>query len=190
MDTVQKLKEIEDEIKKCKKCPLHEKRKNPVAGEGNPDAKVLLIGLGPGYNENLQGSPFVGAAGKFLDELLGLANLKREDVFITNIMKCYLPNNFATQEEIETCTPYLERQIEIIRPKVIITLGNVATSFIFEKFGLKVQRIGEIHGEIFKVDNLFKTRIIPMYHPASALYNPNMKEILREDWKKISKLKI
>jgi len=181
-----KLKEIEVEIKKCTKCSLHKTRRNLVVGEGDPDAEFLLIGLGPGYNEDLQGRPFVGAAGKFLDELLELVNLRKEDVFITNIMKCYLPNNFASQEEIEACTPYLERQIEIIKPKVIITLGNVATSFILEKFGFKVENIGKIHGKKFKVNNLLlNAEIIAMYHPASALYNPNMKEILKGDWKKI-----
>ena len=181
-----KLKEIENEVNKCKKCPLHKTRKNPVSGEGNPDADIVLIGLGPGYNEDLEGRPFVGAAGKLLDELLNLANFKRKDIFITNIMKCYLPNNFATQEEIKTCTQYLERQIESIKPKIIITLGNVATSFILSKFDFKVETIGKIHGKRFNINNLLlNAEIIPMYHPASALYNPNMKEILREDWKNI-----
>lgn len=191
MNKILKLKEIENEVKNCRKCPLYKTRKFPVAGEGNPDAKVLLIGLGPGYNENLQGKPFVGAAGKFLDELLELAKLKREEVFITNIMKCYLPSNVAKEEEIKVCTFYLERQIQIIKPKVIITLGNVATSFIFNKFGLKVQNIGKIHGNRFRVRNLFlQAEIIPMYHPAAALYNAGMKEVLRKDWKRISNLKI
>ena len=189
MDKILKLKEIENEIKKCAKCPLHKIRKNPVAGEGNPNAKVLLVGLGPGYNENLHGKPFVGAAGKFLDELLELAGLKREEIFITNIMKCYLPNNIAKEEEIKTCTPYLERQLEVIKPEVIITLGNVATSFMLDKFGIKVQSIGKIHGQRFRVRNLIlEAEIIPMYHPATALYNAGMKEILKEGWKKISNL--
>ena len=191
MNKSQKLKEIENEIKKCVKCPLHEIRKFPVAGEGSPDAKVLIIGLGPGYNENLQGRPFVGAAGKFLDELLELAGLKREEVFITNVMKCYLPKNTAEDKEISTCTYYLERQMEIIKPKIIITLGNVATSFIFNKFGIKVQNIGKIHGERFRVRNLLlQAEIIPMYHPAAALYNAGMKEVLKKDWEKILNLNI
>jgi len=191
MDKILKLKEIENEVKECKKCSLHKTRKFPVAGEGNSDAKVFLIGLGPGYNENLQGKPFVGAAGKFLDELLELAKLKREEVFITNIIKCYLPNNTASEEEIKTCTSYLERQIQFIKPKIILTLGNVATSFIFNKFGIKVQNMGKIHGDRFRVRNLLlQAEIIPMYHPAAALYNAGMKEILRRDWEKISNLSI
>ena len=190
MDKTLKLKEIEKEISNCRKCPLYKTRKFPVAGEGNSDAKILLIGLGPGYNENLQGKPFVGAAGKFLDELLELAGLKREKVFITNVMKCYLPNNVATEEEIKICASYLERQIEIIKPKVIMNLGNVATSFIFNKFGLKVQNIGKIHGNRLLVRNLLlEAEIIPMYHPATALYNAGMKEILKEDWKKFQILR-
>jgi uracil-DNA glycosylase family 4 len=190
MDKILKLEEIEKQVKKCVKCTLHKTRKNPVAGSGDPNAKILLVGLGPGYNENLHGKPFVGAAGKFLDELLELAGLKREEIFITNIMKCYLPNNIAKEEEIKSCTPYLERQIEIIRPEVIITLGNVATSFMLDKFGIKVQSIGKIHGQRFRVRNLFlHAVIIPMYHPAAALYNAGMKEVLRGDWKKISHLK-
>jgi len=191
MDNILKLEEIEKQVKECVKCALHKTRKNPVAGRGNPNAKVLIIGLGPGYNENLQGKPFVGAAGKFLDELLELAGLKRKEVFITNIMKCYLPKNIAKEDEIKACTPYLERQLEIIRPEVILTLGNVATSFMLGKFGIKVQSIGKIHGQRFKVRNLFlQADIIPMYHPAAALYNAGMKDMLRSDWKKIKNLEI
>ncbi len=183
-----RLKEIEEEIKKCSKCPLFKIRKLPVPGEGNINNEIILIGLGPGYHENQQGKPFIGAAGKFLNELLQLAGLRREEVYITNIIKCYLPNNTATQEEIDACTPYLDEQIEIIRPKVIITLGNVATSYIFQKFGLKIQSMGKIHGKLFQINNfMLQAKVIPMYHPASALYNPRMKETLREDWKNLMK---
>jgi len=182
----QKLKEIEKEIKKCIKCPLHKKRNLPVPGEGNVDSEVMLIGLGPGYHENKQGRPFVGAAGKFLDELLELAGLKREEVYITNIIKCYLPDNKATEEEIKACTLYLDRQIKIIKPKIILTLGNVSTSYILKKFGLKPESMWKIHGKVFQINNLLlQAKIIPMYHPASALYNPGMKETLRADWKTI-----
>ncbi len=181
-----KLKEIEEEIKVCSKCLLHKTRKFPVYGEGNADAKIMLIGLGPGYHENLQGKPFVGAAGKFLDELLELTGLRRKEVYITNIMKCYLPDNKVTEEEIEACTPYLDGQMVVIKPRVILTLGNVATSYIFQKFGLKLQSMGKIHGKIFQVGNLLlQAKIIPMYHPAAALYNPRMKDTLRSDWENL-----
>ena len=188
-EKLQKLRKIEDEIKACRKCPLYKTRKNPVPGEGDPDARIMLIGLGPGREEDRQGRPFVGAAGKFLNELLTLAGLKREEVFIGNVMKCLLPHNIATEEQIKACTPYLDRQIDIIKPKIIITLGNVATSYILQKFGFKPQSISRVRGKVFRVSNLFyQLKIIPMYHPATALYNPRMKEVLREDWKKIKEL--
>jgi len=184
----QKLEEIEKEIRTCSKCPLHKTRKLPVPGEGKVDSKIILIGLGPGYYENQQGKPFVGAAGKFLDELLQLAGLSRKGVYIANIIKCYLPNNMPTQEEIKTCTPFLDRQIEIIKPRIIVTLGNIATTYILKKFGLKPESMFKIHGKIFQVNNLLlQAKIIPMYHPASALYNPGMKDILRTDWKNLRK---
>ena len=182
----QKLKEIEGEIKACSKCSLHKTRKFPVPGEGIIDNRIILIGLGPGYHENLQGKPFVGAAGKFLDELLELAGLTRKEVYITNIIKCYLSDNKPTQEEIKICTHYLDKQIEIIKPRLIITLGNIATTYILQKFGFKSESMFKIHGKIFQVSNLLlQAKIIPMYHPASALYNPGMKEILRLDWETI-----
>ena len=184
-----KVKEIEKEIKVCSKCPLHKTRKFPVPGEGNIDAKVMLIGLGPGYHENLKGKPFVGAAGKFLDELLQLAGLKREEVYITNVIKCYLSDNKPTEEEIEACTPYLDRQIKIIKPKIILTLGNVSTSYILKKFGFKTESMWKIHAKVFQISNLLlQTQIVPMYHPASALYNPRMKVTLREDWRTLKNI--
>ncbi len=183
MGKEKELREIEEEIYGCKKCELWKIRKFPVPGEGNPDAEIMLIGLGPGYNENEQGKPFVGQAGKFLDELLKLKNLSREEIYITNVIKCYLPDNKPTQNQIKACSPYLDSQIDIIKPKIILTLGNVATSHIFQKFGLNLEPMGRIHGRIFMVNTLFlKSKIVPMYHPASALYNPGMKEILKKDW--------
>ncbi len=181
----EKLEGIDKKVKICSKCPLHKTRKFPVIGEGNINAKFMLVGLGPGYNENLQGRPFVGAAGKFLDELLELAGLKREDIYITNVIKCYLPDNNPTKEEIEACSSYLDRQIEIIKPDIIITLGNISTTYIFQKYGLEPHSMGDVHGSVFRISNLLQTKIIPMYHPASALYNPDMKEGLREDWKNL-----
>jgi len=189
MNKREELKSIEEEIKVCRKCSLWKTRNLPVPGEGNPDAEIMLIGLGPGKEEDKQGRPFVGAAGKFLNELLALAGLKREEVFIGNVMKCFLPHNVATEEQIKACTPYLDRQIEIIKPKIIITLGNVATSYILQKFGFKPQPISKIHGKVFKVSSLLQQlKIIAMYHPATALYNPRMKEVLREDWKRVKEL--
>jgi len=161
-------------------------RKNPVFGEGPPDAEIMLIGLGPGRQEDLQGRPFVGAAGKLLDQLLRVAGLVRGEVYITNVMKCFLPENRASEDQIRACTPYLDRQIEVIRPKLIITLGNVAAAYILGKFGLKIDSMERIHGRIFEVSTLtFTARVIPMYHPASALRNPQLRETLMEDWREL-----
>lgn len=183
------LNEIEKEIKKCAKCSLYRTRKFPVPGEGDPKSGIILIGLGPGYYENQEGRPFVGAAGKFLNELLELAGLKRKEVYITNVIKCYLPNNKVSEEEIKACTPYLDRQIDIIKPRIILTLGNVATVYILNKFGFKPENMKKIHGKVFQINNLLlKAKLIPMYHPASALYNPNMKEVIKEDWRNMKNL--
>ena len=184
------LNELKIKVEKCQRCLLYKTRTNVVFGSGSVTAELMLIGEAPGYWEDKKGEPFVGRAGKFLDELLETIKLKREEVFITNILKCRPPKNREpTQEEIKACTPYLERQLAIIKPKIIITLGNVATSYILQKFGFKPQSISRVRGKVFRVSNLFyQLKIIPMYHPATALYNPRMKEVLREDWKKIKEL--
>ena len=185
-EKVLKLKKIEEEIKRCEKCSLSKTRKLPVPGDGNVDAKVMLIGLGPGYHENLQGKPFVGKSGKFLDELLELGGVRREEVYITNVIKCYLPNNNPTQDQINLCSNYLDKQIELIKPRVILTLGNIATSYIFRKFNFKLEPMGKIHGKILQLSTLLlQAKIIPMYHPASALYDPGLKESLRTDWESL-----
>jgi len=188
-EKIKKLEELEKEIGKCKKCELSKTRKFPVPGEGKIDARVMLIGLGPGYHENLQGKPFVGSAGKFLDELLKLAGVERKEVYITNVIKCYLPDNHPTREQIKACSLYLNQQIELIKPEVILTLGNISTSYIFQKFNLKLESIGKIHGQVFEISTLLLyAKIIPMYHPASALYNPGMKELLKNDWEKLREI--
>lgn len=180
------LEELKKEVEQCKKCPLWKTRKKPVFGEGPSNAKMMLIGLGPGYHENLEGRPFVGAAGKLLDRLLESAGVERSMVYITNIVKCYLPENRVTREEVRACTPYLDRQIEIIQPKVIVTLGNVAMEYIFGKFGIKLEPISRIHGEVFKTSTLIlQVTVIPMYHPAAALRNPGLRSVVEEDWMKI-----
>jgi DNA polymerase len=183
----EKLSELEKSLENCKACDLWKKRKMPVFGEGPENAKVVLIGLGPGYWENEKGRPFVGAAGKLLNQLLILAGMKREEVYITNVVKCYLPENVATDEEVKKCCSlYLDKQLRIIKPEVIITLGNVSTAYIFEKFNLPLAGMSKIHGKIFRVSNLlFCGKVIPMYHPASVLRNPKLKEIVEEDWRKI-----
>lgn len=163
-----------ENIRVCTKCRLHENRKNAVPGEGNKDANIMLIGEAPGKNEDLKGRPFVGRAGELLEEVLVSVDLKREDVFITNVVKCRPPDNRdPRKDEIESCNPYLEKQIGSIKPKVIVTLGNHATETLIGKTGMK-----KIHGKRFEY---MEFDLIPMYHPAAGLYNPNLKETMKED---------
>jgi len=189
------LKKIKDEVVDCKKCPLYEERIRggfyPVIGEGNHQAKILFCGEAPGLQEAKSGRPFCGAAGKILDELLDSVDVKREDVYIANLLKCRPSQNRDPQkEEIEACVSYLEKQIEIIKPEVICPLGRYSMKFLMEKFGLKdaIEPISKIHGKVFEVKTLFqKVKVIPLYHPAVATYNPNMKEILKKDFKILEK---
>ncbi len=186
------LEKIKTEIADCRKCLLYKTRNFPVVGEGDDKAEIMFIGEAPGANEDRTGRPFCGAAGEILDELLDSIKIKRKDIYICNILKCRPPGNRNPQkEEIQACASYLERQIEIIRPKIICTLGNFSTVYLMEKYGLKnqVQGISKIHGRIFEVKNLFQSiKIIPLYHPAVATYNSNMKETLRKDFKVLEKL--
>jgi DNA polymerase len=185
------MKKIRDEVVACDKCLLGKYRRQnnylPVIGQGNHNARIMFVGEAPGLNEAKTGRPFCGASGKILDELLASAGIKREDVYIGNILKDRPPDNRnPLPKEIIACTPYLEKQIEIINPKVIGALGNFSTGFLMEKYGLKdkIQGISKIHGQIFIAGPEFgKKIIIPLYHPAVAVYNANMKETLINDFK-------
>jgi len=189
-----KLEELKKEVILCQRCPLYKTRHLPVVGEGNHDAEVMFIGEAPGFNEDRTGHPFWGAAGKIFDELLTNIGLRREDVYICNVLKCRPPNNRNPKiEEIKACTPFLDRQIEIIQPKVICTLGNFSTKYILEKFGLgdKVAGISRLHGQVFTSQNLFNSiKIVPLYHTAVATYNPNMKPVLKKDFEILKELLI
>jgi len=185
------LRKIKDEIADAKNSPLYDFRiKNkffPVIGEGNHYAKIMFIGEAPGKNEALTGRPFCGAAGKILDELLNFAEIGRNDVYVTNIVKDRPPfNRDPLPEEIEFYAPFLNRQIEIIKPEVIATLGRFSMAYIMEKFelGPELKSISLIHGKIFtaKTSN-GEIKIIPLYHPAVAIYNANEKETLKKDFK-------
>lgn len=194
---IEKEKEMvklkEDFLNFYKKDSLYQEGMHPVFGEGSLNTKIILIGEAPGYHESLTGHPFCGAAGKVLDELLESIGIKREEIYITNLIKLRPPNNREPQrEEIKNYGPYLEKQIEIVKPKVICTLGNYSTRYIFEKYGLKDKLLGisKIHGKIFSTSTLFgSVKIMPLYHPAVVTYNPNMKEILKEDFKILKKFK-
>lgn len=183
------LSAIKKSVNNCRKCNLWKTRHSPVFGEGSVNTKIIFIGEAPGRNEDIQGRPFVGKAGKIFDELLHSISFERNDVYITNILKCRPPKNRNPYiKEIKTCTFYLNKQIDSIKPTIISPLGNFATSYIFDKFGLQKQRIGKIHGKIFRVKtSLFESFVIPLYHPAAAVYNPNIKNVLIKDFKSINK---
>lgn len=180
-----RLTNIAEEIIVCHKCKLHKTRKNAVPGEGNIDSRIMFIGEAPGYSEDMKGKPFIGEAGKFLDTLLEEADLSREKVFITNVVKCRPPNNREpSTEEIITCSQYLDRQIQVIKPKIIVTLGNHSTAYIFEKIGLRFDGITRVHGKFFEVSiSKIQTTVFPTFHPASALYNPRYKSLLLQDFR-------
>jgi len=179
-----RITEIATKIRGCRKCGLWKRRRNTVPGDGSPDALIMFIGEAPGYYEDAKGQPFVGAAGKLLDKLLLDAGLSRREVFIGNVLKCRPPENRDPLEsEIETCTPYLNQQIRIIKPKIVVTLGRHSTSYIFSKAGLETEGITKLRGKAYEIKLFgFQISLIPMYHPAAALYNVGYKDELERDF--------
>ncbi len=177
------LDAIAQQIRQCQACPLHSARTRTVPGAGRVDAEIMFIGEAPGYHEDQQGLPFVGASGKYLGELLGLIGLRRSDVFITNVVKCRPPGNRDPQPlEINTCVPmYLEKQIETVNPKIIATLGRFSMSLFFPKNA----RISKIHGQPRKADGRI---YYPLYHPAAVLRNPNLRSVMEVDFKRMAEL--
>jgi len=172
------IKQLNAEIAACPKCVLARTRTNAVPGSGDPNAEIVFIGEGPGFNEDKQGLPFVGQAGKFLDELLASINLRRDDVYICNVIKCRPPNNRdPLPDEIEACAPWLEQQLEIIKPKMIVTLGRFSMARFF-----RGQTIGRIHGQPKKVDGVV---VVPMYHPAAALHHASLRQTILDDFAKL-----
>ncbi len=180
METFDELESIADKIMNCTQCRLHENRTNAVPGVGDKNANIMLIGEGPGKNEDEEGEPFVGRAGDLLNDLLSHIGLVREDVYITNVVKCRPPDNRdPRKDEIETCLPYLQKQIETIQPEVIGPLGNHATETLIGKKG-----ISELHGKKFEYEDI---ELIPLYHPAAGLYNPNLVPEMEEDMQKLKR---
>ena len=176
------LDELRVQVESCRRCPLCDGRKQTVFGVGNPHARVMFIGEAPGKNEDLQGEPFVGAAGHYLNELLGCAGLRREDVFIANVLKCRPPGNRDPRpEEIQTCTPFLREQTRTIDPEVLVTLGKFSTQFV-----LKTQvGITRLHG---RVQRAGKFLVFPIFHPAAALYDGAKREALENDFVTLGQL--
>ncbi len=181
------LLKIKEEVLLCRKCSLYKNRKFPVIGQGNHKAKIMFIGEAPGKNEDLTGTPFCGRSGKVLDELLKSAGINRESVYVANIIKCRPPSNRDPEErEIKACSKYIERQIDIINPEIVSPLGRYSMRFVMEKFGLgdKVDVISKIHGKMFEGEG---RKIVPFYHPAVSVYNPNMYNILKKDFQILKK---
>lgn len=179
------LNTIYTEVAACRKCGLWKSRKNTVPGDGSINATVMFIGEAPGYWEDVKGRPFVGAAGRLLDEMLLNAGLSRSEVYISNILKCRPPENRdPLPVEVETCTPFLDRQIQIIEPKLIVTLGRHSTFYILSKAGFKeVEGITKLRGKIYEVNILgLRVSVMPTYHPAAALYNAKYRNNLEGDF--------
>lgn len=176
------LDELRVQVESCRRCPLCDGRTQTVFGVGNPHARVMFIGEAPGKNEDLQGEPFVGSAGHYLNELLGCAGLRREDVFIANVLKCRPPGNRDPRpEEIQTCTPFLREQTRTIDPEVLVTLGKFSTQFV-----LKTQvGITRLHG---RVQRAGKFLVFPIFHPAAALYDGAKREALENDFVTLGQL--
>jgi DNA polymerase len=180
------LKAVYREARDCTRCPLHQTRTQVVFGNGNADAELMFVGEAPGANEDRMGLPFVGAAGKLLDQLLGEIGFTRDDVFVVNTLKCRPPDNRDPHpDEIEACRGYLDRQIELIEPTVICTLGNFATKLL----RADTTGISRVHGrEEVRLVSSRAVRLYPLYHPAAALYTPSTLEALRADFHRIPEL--
>ena len=181
-ETSQNLEDLDKLICTCTKCNLHKGRNKFVFGVGNPKADVLVIGEGPGAEEDKQGEPFVGRAGKLLNDILKAINFTRDEVYIANVVKCRPPGNRTPlPEEMELCMPYLIKQIELIKPKLILCLGLVAAGALLKK----KDSLGKMRGKIFEFN---KTKVMVTYHPAALLRNPNFKRDCWEDVKAFRKL--
>ena len=180
------LKQVYERARGCVDCPLHTTRTTVVFGSGNADADLMFVGEAPGANEDRMGLPFVGQAGKLLDKLLGEIGLERRDVFVVNVLKCRPPDNRDPHpREIEACRGYLDRQIELIEPTTICTLGNFSTKLL----RADATGISRLHGQAeVRVIGPRAVRLYPLYHPAAALYTPSMLETLRADFLRIPEL--
>jgi uracil-DNA glycosylase family 4 len=185
-ESLTELEVLSRQVAGCTRCRLHEGRTQVVFGNGSPDADLMFVGEAPGFHEDKQGLPFVGQAGKLLDKLLAGIGLTRADVFVCNVLKCRPPGNRdPVPDEKEACEPYLFRQVELIRPKVIATLGNHAT----KQLSGKETGITRVHGQEqrLKVGSL-EVLLYPLYHPAAALYTPAMLTVLEQDFARLPEL--
>jgi uracil-DNA glycosylase len=181
LDRTEAMQALYTEVRNCERCGLHKGRTNAVPGTGPVDAEIMFIGEAPGFHEDQQGIPFVGAAGRFLDQLLEMVDIKRERVYIANVIKCRPPGNRDPRiEEVDACRQYLDRQIELIQPKVVVTLGRYSMARAFPD-----EKISKVHGEPRIVEGQI---YFPMYHPAAALHQPSLRTTVEEDFKQLRQL--
>jgi len=183
------IDELNRMIRGCKRCRLSETRMNAICGEGNLNAKIMLIAQAPGEKEDKAGRMFVGPSGEVLDELLSSAGIRRDEIYMTNLIKCMLPKyRKPKQDEIEACSSYLDKEIELINPKVLVPLGYYAIRYIFQKYKIQVPskvEFPKVFGKLFLAEN---RKILPLAHPASCLYNPSLKEDLIKSYRKLQVL--
>jgi len=181
-----KIDELNKMIKTCKKCILSKTRTNAICGEGNLNAKIMLIAQAPGVEEDKRGRMFVGPSGKVLDELLSKVGISRREIYMTNLIKCMLPKyRKPKQDEIKACSPYLDKEIELINPKILVPLGYYATHYIFQKYNLQLhakEKFSSVYGKLFLAGD---KKILPLHHPATLLYNPNLKQDLIKSYRKL-----
>ena len=183
--------ELEESIKACAKCSLNELCTQKVIGDGPNNASIVFIGEAPGKEEDLTGKPFVGRAGKVLTQTLNQICLSRESVYITNIVKCRPPNNRdPTEQEKATCSPWLDIQLNLIKPKVIIALGRHSGAYLLAKYNID-KKPAEVRGQLIPINTLYgKTHIMIAYHPAATLYNPNLRETFKQQLLKVKEASI
>jgi len=184
------MNQITSEARSCLECALGHNRKNVVLGSGSLDSEIVLIGEAPGRREDESGLPFVGSAGKLLDKLLESAGFRRKDIFIGNILKCRPPGNRRPKKaEVNSCERLLLRQLEIIKPKAIAPMGNSAFSYFQSRYGLGEDVIGDAHGKIYNAEESWgKIKLVPLYHPAAAIYRRQLLSDLEIDMKKVAEL--
>lgn len=183
---------IASDVSSCRKCGLAESRINAVPGEGDPFARLVLVGEAPGRIEDESGRPFVGSAGKILDQVLSAVELSRDEIYILNILKCRPPGNRRPRKsEIMLCEEFLERQLAVLKPLIIIPMGNSALQYLFKKNNVGKAVIGDVHGTIFNINASWgPVKLVPIYHPAAAIYNRELFDVLKKDMKVATRLLI
>ncbi|MGM0509805.1 MAG: uracil-DNA glycosylase [Thermoplasmatota archaeon] len=180
------IQELNEDIEVCERCILHETRKHALPGEGDTDARVMLIAQAPGEKEDKEGRMFVGPSGKILDDLLENAGVGRDEIYITNLIKCMLPDyRKPKQDEIEACSYYLDEEIRLVGPAVMVPLGYYATRYLFEKYGLTFNEdFAELTGNLYLTDD-GEEKVYPVAHPAALIYDDSFEEKVRENYRKL-----